>query len=352
MKTKIYFIIALCSVFFGCKKEHENHSKHTTNEHQLSINYAAAYVVNGGSNTISVIDLEKDEIRDSILLNNAKFPHHLSLSPNKKQFAVAITGTDFSESHVGHSENIMGLKIMLINSITGKNEFEIPLSKVAHNAVYTKMGNELWVGQMEDSKSLIAIYNTDNWQLTKTLTVGKGLAEISFSTDGKLAFACNASEGTVSVIDVATKEKINDIKVDEGPVGAWPAENGNMYVDNEVSQTISEISVDKKVVSQTLKLNFKPAYVAYHPILNELWITDASNGRICYYELIDKIWIQKGQIITGKDAHAVVFNSSKTKAYVTNQGENSVSVIDVNNHKSIKKIRVGSKPNGIILNDE
>ena len=122
-----------------------------------------------------------------------------------------------------------------------------------------------------------------------------------------------------------------------------------MYVDNEISETISEISVSSMSVLSTIDLGFKPGYVAYHGGNDELWVSDATNGKVSYFTSVSGVWVIQGNIITGADAHAIAFTNDGNTAYVTNQGAGTVSVIDVTTHNIIQTINVGSKPNGIAL---
>ena len=91
--------------------------------------------------------------------------------------------------------------------------------------------------------------------------------------------------------------------------------------------------------------------MAYHTPSGELWVSDATNGKVVYYTLISGIWTIQGTIITGTDAHAITFNSNGKKAFVTNQGARSVSVIDVASHIVTQTIIVGTKPNGIVVKE-
>ena len=125
--------------------------------------------------------------------------------------------------------------------------------------------------------------------------------------------------------------------------------SGKMYVDNEMSKTISEITVSSMSLTNTINLGFKPGYAAYHASSGELWVSDATNGKIIYYKLVAGVWALQGSIATGADAHAIAFNADGTKGYVTNQGAGNISVIDVATHTVSKTIVVGSKPNGIAL---
>lgn len=316
----------------------------------LDITYPSAYVVNGQSNDIDVINLDDNSHKDHISLNGATFPHHIYINPDKSKLAVAITSTDLSAGHAGHGGATAGLKVQIIDAKTGMIDKEISLSKMPHNAIFNPTGTELWIGQMDTVQSQVLVYKTSDWTLQNTINVGKGLSEVTFSSDGTMVYACNTMGGTVSVIDPTSKMVHATISVGQDPVGAWAASNGKMYVDNEMSQTISEISVSGMNVTETIALGYTPAYVAYHGSSQELWVSDATNGKVHYYkyDATNNMWMQQGEFITGADAHAIAF-ATNGKAYVTNQGANTVSVIDIATHTVINTISVGTKPNGLTI---
>jgi YVTN family beta-propeller protein len=315
----------------------------------LDINYPAAYVVNGVSNNISVVKLSDNSVTETISLNGASYPHHAYINPNKTKLAVAITSTDLSLGHGGHGAGVTGMRVQIIDAVTGMIEKEIALNKMPHNAIFNPAGTELWLGQSDSMQSQVLVYKTSDWTLQNSINVGKGLSEVTFSCDGSMAFACNTDDGTVSVIDANNKTLQATIAVGEDPVGAWPAGNGKMYVDNETSQSISEIRISSMSVTNTISLGFKPGYAAYNSANGELWVSDATNGKVAYYVFSGDNWNLQGKIGTGADAHAIAFSSDNTKTYVTNQGANTVSVIDVASHAVTNTISVGNKPNGIVI---
>ncbi|QMU26535.1 YncE family protein [Adhaeribacter radiodurans] len=316
----------------------------------LNINYPAAYVVNGESNNIEVLNLNDITHKEQISLNGATFPHHINLSPDKTKLAVAITSTDLSGGHdPGGMGDMDGFKVMVLNSYTGKTENEIMLPKMPHNGVFNTNGSELWIAQEDELQSQVLVYNTGNWSLKNTINVGKGLSEVTFSTDGTKVFAANTVDATVSVIDPSTKMVITTVPVGKDPVGAWPAANGYVYVDNETDRTVTEIDVASGTVTETINLGYKPGYVAYHPAQQELWVSDATNGQIVFYKENNNQWTLQGSIPTGADAHAIAFSHDGATAYVTNQGANTVSVIRVADHTVTATIPVGKKPNGLTI---
>lgn len=345
----IFTTAAIASLAFvlgisSCMKDHNGHDMD-----MLNINYPAAYIVNGSSNNISVIRLSDNTVTETIGLNGATYPHHIYLNPAKTKLAVAITSTDLSGGHGGHGGTLTGLKVQIIDAVTGMIDKEIALNKMPHNAIFNPSGTELWLGQSDSVQSQVLVYKTSDWTLQNTINVGAGLSEVTFSSDGSMAFACNTDDGTVTLIDANNKMLHTTLTVGQDPVGAWTASNGKMFVDNETSQTISEITVSSMSVTATINLGFKPGYAAYNSTNGELWVSDATNGKVAYYTFDGSNWNLQNSIITGADAHAIAFTTDGNTAYVTNQGAKTVSVIDVASHTVTKTISVGAKPNGIAL---
>ena len=342
-----FFVLAtLCS----CHKS-EDHSDH---QNMLNVDFPAAFVVNGGSNNISVINLNEGKERGTISLNGATFPHHIYLNPAKTKLAVAITSKDLSGGHGDHGGSSAGLKVQILDCKTGMIEKEIALNKLPHNGIFNPNGSELWIGQFDTVQSAVLVYSTTDWSLKNTIKVGKGLSEVTFSGNGSMAFAANTMDGTVSMIDPSTKTVVKTITVGLDPVGAWPGIDGNMYADNEKSQSISVIEFQTGTVTNTITLGYKPGYVAQrknNEWVNEIWVSDATNGKVAVYTLSGGNWNQIRNIPTGSDPHGIAVSKDGTKAYVTNQGSGSLSVINTSTYAKIQDIVVGSKPNGIALKD-
>lgn len=325
---------------------------------ELNIIFPAAYVINGESTTISVIDLNTDQTSTIKLnqslsnhathnaTNDIVFPHHIYLSPDGTKLSIGVPGVDLTEGHTGTHET-KG-RILIVDAKTGQVISNTELGKPNHNSVFSPDGKELWTTSMEhDGKTLV--YNAQTMVLKNSISVGSEPAEVTFSTNGKYAFTANGESNDVSVIDIQTKKVLKTIPVGAEPVGAWTGVDGNMYVDNEMGQSVSIINVDKLEVIETVNLGFTPGYVAYNQVLNEMWVSNAGQSFVYYFIRENNKWKKSGSIQTGLDAHAIAFSKDWKTAYVTNQKNLTVSIVDAVNHKKIKDISVGQKPNGIVL---
>jgi YVTN family beta-propeller protein len=334
----------------------------TTEQPQLNINYPAAYVVNGESSTLSVINLNTNEVADLVQLTddmsgmahgaNAAFlqyPHHIYLNPSKNQIAIAAPGTDLSQGHgttttASHSGSA---KVAILNANSGTNVKLIDVPMMNHNAIYTPDGKEIWTSQMDEAGKIL-VYDATTYALKNTISVGKEPAEITFSNDGNVAFVANGMDNTVTAINPNTKAILAIIPVGMNPVGAWTGSDNRMYVDNEDGQTVSIIEVKTLKVVETIVLGFMPGFVAYQGDMKEMWVTDPTAGKVHWWtkDATGKM-IHTGAFATAAGSHAIAFKDMT--AYVTNQEAANVSVVDVMQHKVTKTISVGKKPNGIVI---
>ena len=327
-------------------------------EPELNINFPAAYVVNGESNSISVINIDTDEIAGTIKLGDASmghgsmtdgimWPHHAYINSSKTQVAVGVPGMDLSAGHTGGMSGMKG-KVAIVDAVKGTVTKVMDLEMMNHNAVFSPDGKEIWTSQMDEMGSVL-VYDATTYALKSTIPVGSDPAEVTFSFDGSVAFVANGSSNTVTAINPTTKEVVKTINVGADPVGAWQGSDNKMYVDNEEGQSISIINVSTLEVESTIDLGFMPGMAAYTPMNKELWVSDPVNGKVHYWVYQTNVWNHGGVFSTGAGAHAIAFDESSMKAYVTNQGAESVSVVNAMTHTVSKTLTVGKKPNGIVI---
>jgi YVTN family beta-propeller protein len=329
-------VVLLVFILSSCQKTQSSND----------INYKAAYVVNGGSNSISVIDLSSNEVKKTISLPNVMWPHHISINRLKTMIAIGVPGMDLSGGHSGINNAGMTGMVAVYDAVKGTELKMINLSMMNHNAAFSPDGSEIWSALM-DTMGTVKVYDANTYTLKTTINVGMMPAEITFSADGTMAFVANGMSNDVTAINVTSKAVITTIPVGMEPVGAWTGSDNKMYVDNEMGQTISVIDVSSMTVTATINLGFMPGMAAYNGTMSELWVSDPDNGKVHWWTKSGNTYAHGGEVATGAGAHAIAFN--QMTVYITNQLAGSVSVLDVNTHTKLKDISVGIKPNGITL---
>lgn len=375
MKNIIFVLACLVGgsfLFSSCKKDGT-----ATDSNIAQVNFNAAYVVNGESNTISVINLTTNKVDKTIDLPNLQssmgmgmmgtgsvdmWPHHISLSPDKSKLAIALPGSDFNGGsgmmlssftagsmmgNVSANFKIQG-KILILDAVTGEILKELTLDGIAFNAVFSPDGKELWTAVMLP-EGKVKVFDATTYALLNTITVGQMPAEVTFSDDGEKVFVANGMSNTVTVIDAVSKQVLENLTVGNYPVGAWPGMGGMMYVDNEKDQSISVVNSMTNMMTDQVQLGFIPGMAARNTMISQMWVSDPNGSKIHLWTKNNDGYVPGGVVTVGNGASAIAFNKEGTICYVTNQNDGTVSVVDVANLKEMMKITVGNKPNGIVI---
>lgn len=307
------------------------------------VTYDAVYVVNGEDATISVIDAERNTVAGTIALKGMAYPHHVGLSPDRSQLAIAVPGFDMSMGEFGHAmHSSRPGHVVLLDAETGAL-VGAKKTDAANNNVVFGPGGELWTSQATNPGSTL-ILDGKSLDLRESISVGTSPAETVMTADGTLAFVANSGSATVSVIDVPGRRLRATIPVGAGPVLAVPSSQGLVYVENEPDQTVSVIDRTTLSVKQTFSLGYKPGSI--NAATNgELWVTSPDRGVV---ELRNATGQIQQTIPTGAGAHWVLFSGDGTRVYVSNEWANTVSVIDRSTSRVTATIPVGAKPNGMV----
>jgi YVTN family beta-propeller protein len=239
-------------------------------------------------------------------------------------------------------------RILILDAITGELLKELTLEGMPYDAIFSPDGKELWTALMTP-EGKVEVFDADSYILLATISVGTMPAGVTFSDDGKKAFVANAMSGSVTVIDAVTKLIIDTIVTGEGTVGAFPGMHGMMYADNEKDQTISIINTMNNMMTDSIHIGFTPGMVSGNAIMNQMWVSDPAGAKIHFWTQTVTGFMHGGYISVGNGAGAIIFSKTGETCYVTNQNDNSVSVVDVAGLKELMKIHVGEKPNGLII---
>jgi YVTN family beta-propeller protein len=335
-------LIILC---FACKPDKDPVVE--IKDPNLLLNYPAVFVANSTDNYISVIDMNTQAVRDKIVLQQGNKPYHLSISPDQKTLAVAMTDEDLSGG-LSNEQSGNDFYIILLDAATGNQLHSIKLDAQAQNAIWSRDGKTLWVGQSQDDKVLV-FEGIGDYKLLKSIEVGNDVAEVSFSPDGVWVFAANTGSDAISVINPLTYEIEKSIAVGDKPTGAWPA-NGKMMVTNQTSKTLTIIDLSNREVEKTVELGFTPTFVLFNILDFRMWVCDKDNGDLVAFQQDGLDWLESNRLKTGSGTHQVVI-ANNGKAYISNQNAATVTLVNGTTREKIKDITVGNKPCGMAIKE-
>jgi YVTN family beta-propeller protein len=329
-------------------------------------NTKKVYVANEFSNTISVIDTETDKVQATISIGN--FPYGIDTNPLTSRVYVTNRGSNtvsvidgsidtkllditVGKSPVGiavnpsanwiYVANFDDGTMSVIDGITNEVIDTISVGKTPYGIAVNPLSNKIYVTDIVNNT--VSVIDGKTNKVTAKIPVGKrptGLT-IDISKDNNRLYVANYDSDSVSVIDTVTNSVIDNItSVGDSPVGiAINPITNKLYVSNIASNTVSVIDT-KAVYTDNSINNNKTKTKSDTALLPTSTTLKKNNNTVILKEIMVNPTFKKSY--SGEDslinlpanvsfpllASHITINPYENRAYITNTGSNTISVIN------------------------
>ena len=281
------------------------------------------YVGNTGDETISVIDLSNSSVIDTIDVGSAL--HGIAADPNGNYVYVTCQGG-----------------VRLIDTAT--NTIQDPGLPSGPSAVVACPDGSGYYVLYGTSIDIVKVGTGD---VSGTLTPNTNKDIMAVSADGsKLCLASTTFE-LVTLFDIKSNSPYAP-QIDFGTANSAAfAPNGSDVYISFKSGTISSLDVASGLLKHDIKMSAEPYGLAVSPDSSTVFAAIPSKNSIAVINTSSKSIV--GNIAVGKSPQQVVFSRDGKYAYVSNSGDNTISIIDSsglpgNIGNATKVIPVGSGP--------
>lgn len=344
------FVLLLIFVIAGCSNTKEEGSKTVKDETDDLTNSPASednrfiFTANEGG-SISKISVEEQKLIETFEIDGAV--HNIQVSPDGK-IVGAVVVPNMSDGN-GELMEMKG-KAIFFNPETNEMVEEVEVGNHPAHIVFTEDGKYVLVTNNEDNT--VSVIDAKDYSIIETISTGKGPHGFRISNDSKLAYVANMGEDSVSVIDLQSLKEKKKIQVGSAPATTGVTSDGNTLIatvnkDNTLaiidlkSGEIDKVDVGNGPVQVYIEPDNQFAYVANQGT------EDNPDHSVTKVDLKSKK--VSATIDTGEGSHGIVTSADSKFTYVANMFEDTVSVIDNEQNKTIKTIKVGKKPNGITV---
>jgi YVTN family beta-propeller protein len=221
-----------------------------------------AYVSNyggGAYNTITVIDLVQQKTLGPVDLGALRGPHGLDYAGGKVWFTAEaakavgsydpatkkidwVLGTGQNRTHMLYvsedlkwivTSNVSSATMTFIDKRSGArpgppgpgpapgpdwDETVVPVGKGAEGFDVSPNGKELWAANAQDGT--ISVIDIATRKVTQTLAANvMGANRLKFTPDGKLALVSSLRDPDLAIFDVATRHELKRVKIGKGAAG-------------------------------------------------------------------------------------------------------------------------------------
>lgn len=258
-----------------------------------------------------------------------KGPDALFLTPDEKILYVANVEDDFISIINTESEEVVG-KIEGIKYPWG----------------FTHLGNSNLVAVSGYDKQLVVI-DFSKHQIVKEKKFSNNLGGITSTSNGKFIFIIETDKNTALKLDANSLKILDSYKTGDGPDGIGISkDDSKIYTTNTKDGTISVIDTKTKKFS-LLKVGGKPELVHYNHDRSLLFISNFKLNKV--YVIDTKSDKMIHEITDLKSPEEAVLSKSEELLYVVNFDSKKINVYDAANFQKLEReYSVGNKPIGII----
>ncbi|MGA7926080.1 MAG: YncE family protein [Candidatus Sulfotelmatobacter sp.] len=228
-----------------------------------------AYISNyggGAYNTLTVVDLAAKKVLPAIDLGALRGPHGLAFVGGRAWFTAEaakaigsydpatkrvdwIMGTGQNRTHMIYvfpdlnqivTTNVSSASVSILEKSGGGaatgpssgdwNETVVAVGRGSEGFDVSPNGKEIWVANADDGT--VSIIDVASKKVIDTLAANvKGANRLKFTPDGKLAFISSLSKPDIAVLDRVTRKQVKRIKVGDGAAGILMQPDGSrVYV--------------------------------------------------------------------------------------------------------------------------
>ena len=288
-----------------------------------------AYVGNFKDNTVSVIDTTAGSVVSTIPI--AAGPHGMTITPDGRWLYVS---SDASST------------ISVIDTSTDRVSKMIEVGKSPHGVTLVP-GKELLLVAVNGEDKIVFVDITKQ-AVIATVDVGKPHT-IGVSPNGKMAYISSQVPGhaEVVVIDLAARKVVSTIAIDKTPRDLEYGSDGKEVYFTKAGANVIEVldPVSNKIIAE-IPTGVSPHYVN-HPRNSVYGMAIVQGpGELLLFDPQTNEAIRS--IKVGDQPHWLAVSGDGNTVYVTNEGSNTLSVIDIASGK-IATIAVGNQPRKVAV---
>jgi YVTN family beta-propeller protein len=291
---------------------------------------ARIYVSNQLDNTVSVIDGATHRTVATVRVGVS--PAQMAVSPDRRSVYIANTGSD-TVSVLNTDRNTVAKTIAL------------PRGSRAIGVALSPNGRYLYTA--DGGTDRVSVIDTRAGRVVTSVRVGTQPLGVAVARHGKTVYSANSGSGDVSVIDARTNRVVRAIPTGRFPTGVAVTPDGaSLYVTNELSG-VTVINAGNGTVRARLR-SPSPFSVTMSPNGDRAYVTGLGPGTLTAIDTgTDRVLSTVSVGPYGTDPFTV--RATGDALFVANQGASTLSIIDPSTFKATATVATGNSPYGIAI---
>jgi hyaluronoglucosaminidase len=222
----------------------------------------------------------------------------------------------------------------------------VAVGRVPAGLALTPDGGTLWVANYTDGT--VQPVDTGTLRAGPAVTVGSGPENMAITPDGRTLYVANIRDNTVTPVDLGTRKAGAGIPVGPRPFNVVAAPDGKrVYVSNSGGSTVTPIDTATNDTEPTLLVSGQAYGLGLSPDGRTLWVSPSTGDHVTP---VDTVTGAPGARTTvGRSAFDVGLDWDGATAYVTTADGNALVPVDTVSGTAGAPLRTGAYPLAVAL---
>jgi DNA-binding beta-propeller fold protein YncE len=161
-------------------------------------------------------------------------------------------------------------------------------------------------------------------------------------------YTSNAGDNTIGIVDLRTTKVVKKLPTARKPDGsAYAAPFHKLYVSDERGKAEAVVDVSKDQIIQTLHFESETGMPQYDPVARKVYVNLQDANLFAVIDPATDQLIAKYPVGRCEGNHGMALDSEHHRAFLSCEGNNLMTVFDLDSHKPIAYLPVASGPDVI-----
>ena len=296
------------------------------------------YVVNSGSGTVSVINAESNTVAATIRVQRQ--PYFIDVDAQGERAYVANSGSN--------NVSVIDLAHRRVIGVIGAGEAP-GIARIANNGATLVISNR--------TSGSVSIADARSFKVRSSFDHCPGATDVMILPDSSKAFVACSGGHQIMVIGLAHATPapadvlLTFLDVGKTPIHmALKPDGGEAFVSNYDSDIISELTTSSNEVGGAYLVGAHPVRGLVSADNSLLYVSDFSAGRVVIYSIDDGKLVPPG-VRVGEGPDALAFSASGRMLLVANAQSGDIAAVrlDANTASLLTLFPAGRAPNDIVV---
>jgi len=273
--------------------------------------------------------------------NTGTAPHEVAISPDRNRAII----TNYGDDTPGNSLTIVDLQKQEVLKTISLGNYQRP-----HGVQWFSDGKRAIV--TTEAQQSVVIVDIDSGEIVSKIKTGQQVSHMVALGDGEqIAYVTNLGSGSVSILNLATEKSTNIITTGDGTEGITPIpDKEEVWITNRSANTVSIWEPGNNTITETLDSSSFPIRAEVSNDGKLVAVSNAESSDVTIFDVANRKQIQKISTVEGTQKGmpiGLTFSDDDSRLFVANSNIDQIAVIDTRSWKVIKQVDTGATPDGI-----